>query len=134
MPDWGQLPIAITMGDACGIGPKIIAKLFADDKSLPPTLVIGDEGILQRASRLLDLPIAVKVIDSPEESKSTPNIMQVLSLSALPQDLPFIRTSVDHRTAFDTAGTGTASHASLRVAVEQTAILSRRIKSNSGSS
>ena len=39
--------------------------------------------------------------------------------------LPFVRTSVDHGTAFDIAGTGKASHASLRVAVEQAALLSR---------
>jgi 4-hydroxythreonine-4-phosphate dehydrogenase len=45
--------------------------------------------------------------------------------------LPFIRTSVDHGTAFDIAGTGKASHASLRVAVEQAAMLSRQIKSAS---
>jgi 4-hydroxythreonine-4-phosphate dehydrogenase len=39
--------------------------------------------------------------------------------------LPFVRTSVDHGTAFDIAGTGKASHASLRVAVQQAALLSR---------
>jgi 4-hydroxythreonine-4-phosphate dehydrogenase len=33
--------------------------------------------------------------------------------------LPFIRTSVDHGTAFDIAGTGKASHASLRYAFDQ---------------
>ena len=38
--------------------------------------------------------------------------------------LPFVRTSVDHGTAFDIAGTGKANHASLRVAVEQAAMLS----------
>jgi 4-hydroxy-L-threonine phosphate dehydrogenase PdxA len=32
---------------------------------------------------------------------------------------------VDHGTAFDIAGTGKASHASLRVAVQQAAMLSR---------
>jgi 4-hydroxy-L-threonine phosphate dehydrogenase PdxA len=37
--------------------------------------------------------------------------------------LPFVRTSVDHGTAFDIAGTGKASHASLRTAVEQAALL-----------
>jgi 4-hydroxy-L-threonine phosphate dehydrogenase PdxA len=31
--------------------------------------------------------------------------------------LPFLRTSVDHGTAFDIAGTGKAEHASLRSAV-----------------
>ena len=65
MPSLDSLPIAITMGDACGIGPEIIVKLFADGASLPPTLVIGDEGILQRAIRLLKSSLKVKVIDSP---------------------------------------------------------------------
>ncbi len=39
--------------------------------------------------------------------------------------LPFVRTSVDHGTAFDIAGTGKASEASLRVAVAQAAMLAR---------
>jgi 4-hydroxythreonine-4-phosphate dehydrogenase len=90
MPDVEQLPIAITMGDACGIGPEIVVKLFADDASLlPPMLVIGDEGILQRAVRLLGLSVAVKVIDSPEEFECVPNTMHVISVSQLPDDLPF---------------------------------------------
>jgi 4-hydroxy-L-threonine phosphate dehydrogenase PdxA len=44
--------------------------------------------------------------------------------------LPFVRTSVDHGTAFDIAGTGKASHASLRVAIEQAVMLSRQIKTS----
>jgi 4-hydroxy-L-threonine phosphate dehydrogenase PdxA len=32
--------------------------------------------------------------------------------------LPFFRTSVDHGTAFDIAGTGRADHASMRAAIE----------------
>lgn len=39
--------------------------------------------------------------------------------------LPFIRTSVDHGTAFDIAGTGTASALSLRYAFEQAVRLAR---------
>jgi 4-hydroxythreonine-4-phosphate dehydrogenase len=45
--------------------------------------------------------------------------------------LPFVRTSVDHGTAFDIAGTGKASHASLRVAVEQAALLTRPFSNDS---
>jgi 4-hydroxythreonine-4-phosphate dehydrogenase len=40
--------------------------------------------------------------------------------------LPFIRTSVDHGTAFDIAGTGQASHASLAYALKQAVIMSVR--------
>jgi 4-hydroxythreonine-4-phosphate dehydrogenase len=39
--------------------------------------------------------------------------------------LPFVRTSVDHGTAFEIAGTGQASAASLRAAVMQAAAMSR---------
>jgi 4-hydroxythreonine-4-phosphate dehydrogenase len=84
-----DLPIAITMGDPCGIGPEIIAKLFADAASLPPTLVLGDEGLIKRAIRLLALPLTVRVIDSPEAFQLTPNTINVISLSRLPEDLPF---------------------------------------------
>jgi 4-hydroxythreonine-4-phosphate dehydrogenase len=39
--------------------------------------------------------------------------------------LPFVRTSVDHGTAFDIAGTGKASAVSMRVAIEQAALMMR---------
>ncbi len=37
--------------------------------------------------------------------------------------LPFVRTSVDHGTAFDIAGSGKADHASLKFAIEQAAAM-----------
>lgn len=37
--------------------------------------------------------------------------------------LPFIRTSVEHGTAFDIAGSGKANHASLKIAIEQAAAM-----------
>ena len=89
MPSLERLPIAITMGDPCGIGPEIIAKLYKDVDSLPPILVLGDEGMIQRAIRLLDLPLNVRVIDSPEDFQSMPGTVNVISLSQLPEDIPF---------------------------------------------
>ena len=101
------LPIAITMGDPCGIGPEIIAKLYADAESLPPTLVIGDEGIIRRAVRLLALPLTVTVIDSPEDFQFTPNTIHVISLSRLPEDLPFGQLDArSGKAAFDYIWTG----------------------------
>jgi 4-hydroxythreonine-4-phosphate dehydrogenase len=89
MPSLEHLPIAITMGDPCGIGPEITVKLYADAAPLPPTLVLGDEGLIQRAIRLLALPLTVEVIDSPEDFQVLPNVINVISLSRLPEDLPF---------------------------------------------
>jgi 4-hydroxythreonine-4-phosphate dehydrogenase len=40
--------------------------------------------------------------------------------------LPFIRTSPDHGTAFDIAGTGTADSGSMREALELATALARR--------
>ena len=89
MPDLEHLPIAITMGDACGIGPEIIAKLYADADPLPPTLVLGDRALMERAVQLLALPLTVAAINSPEDFLPTPDTINVISLSSLPEDLPF---------------------------------------------
>jgi 4-hydroxythreonine-4-phosphate dehydrogenase len=89
MPDLEHLPIAITMGDACGIGPEIIAKLYADADPLPPTLVLGDRALMERAVQLLSLPLTVAAINSPEDFQPTPDTINVISLSSLPEDLPF---------------------------------------------
>jgi 4-hydroxythreonine-4-phosphate dehydrogenase len=84
-----HLPIAITMGDPCGVGPEIIAKLYADTAPSHPTIILGDEGLIKRAVRLLALPLTVKVIDSPEDFQFAPKTINVISLSRLPEDLPF---------------------------------------------
>lgn len=53
-------PLGITMGDANGIGPEIIAKLFA--QGLPhPTLVYGDAGVMQATIESLGLQRRLRV-------------------------------------------------------------------------
>jgi 4-hydroxythreonine-4-phosphate dehydrogenase len=58
-------PLAITMGDAAGIGPEIIAKCFREDPaSLKNCFVVGDVATLRRAAHVvapagqLALPVA----------------------------------------------------------------------------
>ena len=89
MPSLEELPIAITMGDPAGIGPEIVAKLYADSTRLPPTLVLGDEGMMKRAIQLLALPLTVRVINSPGDYQSISGTINVISISHLPDDLPF---------------------------------------------
>src|SRR5690349_8470947 len=102
MPRLEDLPLAITMGDPCGIGPEIIARLYNDPAPLPPTLVLGDEGLIQRAVGLLALPLTVRVIDSPEDFQSAPNTIPVISVSQLPAELPFGQLDVRAgKAAFD---------------------------------
>ena len=102
MPSLEDLPIGITMGDPCGIGPEIIVKLYADTFTLPPVLVLGDERRIQRVIRLLALPLTVRVIKSPEDFQATPQGINVISLSHLPDDLPFGQLDVQAgKAAFD---------------------------------
>ena len=80
-------PIAITMGDPCGIGPEICAKLFAE--GLPASsFVVGDAGALRRAVLALGLSVAVREIAEPAEAQGQPGSLDVLAVSDLPDDLP----------------------------------------------
>ena len=83
-------PVAITMGDPCGIGPEICCKLFAE--SLPaPAIVIGDCGILQRCIYTAGHSLLVNEIRRPEDAKYLTGTMDVLPFSQLPDDLPMGR-------------------------------------------
>jgi 4-hydroxythreonine-4-phosphate dehydrogenase len=83
--------IAVTMGDPAGIGPEIVARTFADpgfgDEG--GALVVGDSAMLERAVRLLGLPLGVNAIHEPEEAGFEPGAVDVLAVGELPDDLPF---------------------------------------------
>jgi 4-hydroxythreonine-4-phosphate dehydrogenase len=83
------------MGDACGIGPEICAKLFAEGMSVL-AFVIGDAGALRRAATALALSLTVNEIASPAEARGRAGSLDVLSLTRLPDDLPMGR--IDGRT------------------------------------
>lgn len=88
-------PFGITMGDAAGIGPEIIVKLFA--AGLPcNTVVYGDAGILHATIQRLQLGDQLKVaeISSPVSAAADPALIQVLNRwQPLPADLPLGRIS-----------------------------------------
>jgi len=83
--------VAVTMGDPAGIGPEIIARAFADPafREENRALVVGDAGHMERAARLLDLPLRANAISEPDESAFEPGTVDVLSETGLPEDLPF---------------------------------------------
>ena len=81
--------IAVTMGDPAGIGPEIIARTFADEGRENRALVVGDPGILERAAKLLGLPLRVNEISEPEEAAFEPGTVDVLAVGEVPGDLPF---------------------------------------------
>jgi 4-hydroxythreonine-4-phosphate dehydrogenase len=84
--------IAVTMGDPAGIGPEIVAKTFADPgvhDGESRALVVGDPGILERAAKLLGLPLRMNSISEPEEATFEPGTVDVLAVGELPGNLPF---------------------------------------------
>lgn len=101
--------IAITMGDPSGIGPEIIAKVFAASADLPPSVVIGDAEIMKSVVGRLGLDLSVRVIKSIADAKCKPGTIDVLAVGALPPDIPIGR--VDARS-------GKAAFEYVRVAIE----------------
>ncbi|MEU8531345.1 MULTISPECIES: 4-hydroxythreonine-4-phosphate dehydrogenase PdxA [Streptomyces] len=83
-------PIALTMGDPCGIGPEIVLKACADPARTPcPVVVVGDPGVLARADRAVRTGIALRPIASIDEAAYEPGTVDVLHEDALPDDLPW---------------------------------------------
>ena len=73
------------MGDPAGIGPEIIAKLFAEGLDVP-AIVYGDANSLQRAIKLLGLDLTVQVTDRCLLSEG--NIIPLIQAGpSLPPDL-----------------------------------------------
>ncbi len=81
------LPLALTMGDACGIGPEIIAKLFRTGAA-PGCIVLGDPAVLQRAARATGGLLAVAEVEAIDDLGATPpDCIPVLRPPRLPADL-----------------------------------------------
>ena len=80
-------PILITMGDACGIGPEIIAKAFAQGDA-QGCVVVGHVGVLRRAVRCIGSSAAVAKIDTLADAWALPpRVMPVLEPERLAADL-----------------------------------------------
>jgi 4-hydroxythreonine-4-phosphate dehydrogenase len=82
----GALPIAITMGDACGIGPEIVLKALAAIGAeqtakvahfatpLATRLIVyGDPDLLARTARRLGLPLAITACESAAQATAVLN-------------------------------------------------------------
>lgn len=79
-------PLAITMGDAAGIGPEIIAKLY-DQHDPADCVVYGDVGTLTRAVAQLGLELEVQEVADPAQRPGG-RVMTVLqACDRLPNDL-----------------------------------------------
>ncbi|HYG76186.1 MAG TPA: 4-hydroxythreonine-4-phosphate dehydrogenase PdxA [Planctomycetota bacterium] len=68
--------VAVTMGDAAGVGPELCLRLLAE-KSLHGTavpLVIGDSDVLTRVSKALKIPLTALKLNQPPLSLDRPAV------------------------------------------------------------
>jgi len=73
------------MGDPAGVGPEIIAQVFAEGKlfefCLP--LVVGNAAVLEKIVKELRLGITVKAVASPAESRPSRGLLEVIDIGAI---------------------------------------------------
>lgn len=81
--------IAITMGDAAGVGPEIIAKALADPgiHKAASLFVIGDLRRLESAMQIVSSPLNVNRIADPSEALFQVDTIDVLDIDCIPADL-----------------------------------------------
>ena len=80
-------PIVITMGDACGIGPELIAKAFASGAARG-AVVLGDAGVMRRALALTGQGTSLALLERADDATACPpNCVPLLQAADLPGDL-----------------------------------------------
>ncbi|BFG80213.1 4-hydroxythreonine-4-phosphate dehydrogenase PdxA [Paraburkholderia terrae] len=109
-----QKLIAVTMGDAAGIGPEIIVKSFANAAFIAghPSFVIGDAGVLRRQATALHVELEIREVSTVADIAPQPGVLDVLGVpgaNALPPDLPIGSVS---------AVAGQASFDAIRTAID----------------
>ena len=87
--------IAVTMGDAAGIGPEIIVKAMdvpgVHDWCRP--LVIGDAERLRLAAEICGIRVSVQATEAPGAARYEPGTIACVDVGMIPADLPFGKLS-----------------------------------------
>lgn len=83
-------PIAITMGDAAGIGPEIVVDVFRRRPEWSSRcVVIGDLAVMRRAVQITGGALPIAVLDCPQQAREVPErcvpLWPAVSLAALPR-------------------------------------------------
>jgi 4-phospho-D-threonate 3-dehydrogenase / 4-phospho-D-erythronate 3-dehydrogenase len=87
--------IAITMGDAAGVGPEIIIKALAHrevyERCKP--LIIGDVSRLRQAGEIVGSSLKVRSASGPKETAFEYGSVDCVDLGLIPDDLPWGKLS-----------------------------------------
>lgn len=84
--------LAVTMGDAAGIGPEIIIKAMGDPgvREFCRPVVIGDRKVLDGCRRSISPGISLEVVDAPAREDPGPAVIEVVEPVPLSWDEPVI--------------------------------------------
>jgi 4-hydroxythreonine-4-phosphate dehydrogenase len=103
-----RTPIAITMGDASGVGPEIVLRSAASGSLADGSVVVyGDAAILRHGADLLGLDVPITVVDRPEP---VPGSLVVVDAGIL--------TAADHRPGEVDAASGSAARSYVTLATD----------------
>ncbi len=101
--------MAITMGDASGVGPEIVLRRAADGALQDGSVVVyGDAAILEHGRDMLGLDVSVRVVDSPADAQ--PGQLCVVDAGLL--------AASDHRPGQLDAASGAAARAYVAAATD----------------
>ena len=90
-----KAPIGITMGDAAGVGPEIVARFFTEPLERP-ALVYGNLAALRRGAAIVGAKLAFVAIASPADAlQIAAGTVPVIPVGDLPDDLPVGRVSAE---------------------------------------
>ena len=83
-----QPTIAVTMGDAAGIGPEIVARALGERevRATCRPVVVGDPRIMARAAELVKSPLRVRTIQTVRGAGTDPATLDVLPAGELDPD------------------------------------------------
>jgi 4-hydroxythreonine-4-phosphate dehydrogenase len=96
------------MGDPAGIGPEIIAKLFAE--GVPAAcIVVGDAASMRRGVAAAGVSLTVRHLDCVSQARCAPGVIEVLQAGEAPGPVPY--GTVDARA-------GAAAHAAIQRAID----------------
>jgi 4-phospho-D-threonate 3-dehydrogenase / 4-phospho-D-erythronate 3-dehydrogenase len=102
-------PMAITMGDASGVGPEIVLRRAAEGALQDGSVVVyGDAAILEHGREVLGLDVSVRVVDSPGDAR--PGQLSVIDAGLL--------AASDHRPGQLDAASGAAARAYVAAATD----------------
>lgn len=81
--------IAVTMGDAAGVGPEIVVSALLESEIIDACIpvIIGDASRLRQAAHIIGASPRINVIDAPEDATSERGALNIIDVNLIPDDL-----------------------------------------------